>query len=94
MARSAFQAPHAFVAEVARYLAMDPDDVQRMVELDKLPALRLPRAKRTVLRIPLRDFHRWLCARAITPTPSLATYETFLADFDASARAPRRAKAA
>jgi hypothetical protein len=90
MASSATAAPHAFVAEIARYLAMEPADVQRMVELDRLPALRLPREKRHVLRIPLRDFHRWLCARAVTPTPALATYETFLADFDASARAPRR----
>lgn len=94
MAASNPGSPQAFVAEVARYLAMDPDDIQRMIDLDKLPALRLPKAKRHVFRIPLRDFHVWLCGQAVTPTPHLASYETFLADFDATARGgPRKAAA-
>lgn len=86
MARSSPSAPQAFVAEVARYLAMEPADVKRMIALDKLPAVRLPREKRHVHRIPLRDFHAWLLKRSTAPLPQLANYEAFLADFDASAR--------
>ena len=92
MARSAPTAPNAFVAEVARYLAVDPDDVQRMIRLAKLPAIRIPKVTRTVQRIPLRDFHAWLLKRTTNPTPQLASYETFLADFDAAAR-PRKSPA-
>lgn len=86
MARTVRSSPNAFVAEVARYLAVDPDDVQRMITVAKLPALKIPKKTRTVHRIPLRDFHAWLLKRTQNPTPQLATYDTFLADFDASAR--------
>jgi hypothetical protein len=92
MARSSPSAPHAFVSEVARYLAMEPADVKRMIALDKLPAVRIPREKRHVHRIPLRDFHAWLLKLSTAPVPELASYETFLADFDGSARSERAAE--
>lgn len=94
MARSAHKSPQAFPAEIARYLCMEPEDVRNMIALDRLPALKIPKAKRSVLRVPLRDFHAWLCKRALSPVPELATYETFLADFDATARADRAKPAA
>lgn len=89
MAQSAKNSPNAFVAEVARYLAVEPADVKRMIRVDRLPAIRIPKQVRAVLRVPLRDFHAWLCKRAQNPTPELASYEQFLADFDASARITR-----
>jgi hypothetical protein len=84
VAASVRSSSNAFVAEVARYLAVDPEDVTRMIRVAKLPALRIPKETRTVQRIPLRDFHAWLLKRTANPTPELASYETFLADFDAS----------
>jgi excisionase family DNA binding protein len=89
MAQSVRSSPNAFPAEVARYLALEPGDVQELVKKAKLPALKIPKKTRTVIRIPLRDFHAWLQARTQNPTPHLAKYETFLADFDAAVRHSR-----
>lgn len=86
MASSLRKSPNAFVAEVARYLAVEPLDVKRMIRSDKLPALKIPHRTKTVYRIPLRDFHVWLRQRAENPVPQLASYDTFLADFNALAR--------
>lgn len=80
--------PYAFVAEVARYLAVEPADVRRLIRQHALPATRLPAATRVVHRIPLRDFHAWLLRQ--TPSPEtalhLADYPTFLEDFRAAGR--------
>jgi hypothetical protein len=85
MARSVRSSPNAFVAEVARYLAVDPDDVQAMIHgAAKLPHFKIPKKTRHVYRIPLRELHAWLRARS--GRTAFADYETFLADFDASAR--------
>lgn len=91
MAATLRQTPNAFVSEVARYLALDPEDVRRLIRLDRLPALKLKRTTRTVHRIPLRDFHEWLLLRAENPVPALRDYPTFLADFDLAARSQRAA---
>ena len=84
MARSLPSTPLAFPAEIARYLCAERADIELMMEMDALPHLRIPKPTRTVKRIPLRDFHTWLKARARGETPALADYETFLKDFDAS----------
>lgn len=86
MARTVRTSPYAFPAEIARYLAIEPEAVRRMIRLDKLPAIRLAAKTRRVQRIPLRDFHAWLLKRTQNPVPELASYVTFLADFDATAR--------
>jgi ParB-like chromosome segregation protein Spo0J len=86
MAASLRSAPIAFPAEIARYLAVEPADVKAMIQKAQLPALRVPKKTRAVTRIPLRDFHAWLLKRTQNPTPNLANYETFLADFDQSVR--------
>jgi hypothetical protein len=91
MARSLRSSPNAFPAEVARYLAVEPDDVKSLIKKAKLPALRIPKATRAVTRIPLRDFHAWLQARTENPAPQLANYENFLADFDSIRTAPGQA---
>lgn len=94
MARTAAQTPNAFVAEIARYLSVEPEDVQRLIRVAKLPAIRIPKEKRAVVRVPLRDFHGWLLKRTQNPTPELEIYDTFLADFDATARGGSRKNAA
>jgi excisionase family DNA binding protein len=91
MAATVRSSANAFVAEVARYLAVEPGDIQRMIRVAKLPAIRIPKETRTVQRIPLRDFHAWLLKRTENPTPQLASYDTFLADFDATARTHKNA---
>lgn len=88
MSRSLQNNAIAYPAEVARYLALEPADIRRMMEIDRLPFLKIPKQTRNVFRIPLRDFHKWLLDRAHNPAPHLARYETFLADFDTSARKP------
>lgn len=74
---------NAFVAEVARYLMVEADDVRRMVEMDALPAFSIPKKTRPVLRIPLRDLHGWLMKRAKNSS-SLQSYERFREAFNAS----------
>jgi hypothetical protein len=86
MARSPENNPLAFVAEVARYLCSEVEDVERMMRMDHLPFIALPKAKRTVKRIPLRDLHGWLRKRAKNNAVEFASYETFLADFNQVAR--------
>ena len=86
MARSPRHGSIAFVAEVARFLCVEPEDVRRMIQLDKLPAVRIPVKTKTVDRIPLRDFQAWLARRSVNPTPQLMNFETFLEDFDRTVR--------
>lgn len=81
MAHSNKDAALAFVAEVARFLAVDADAVQRMIRMAKLPAIKIPMNTRNVYRIPLRDFHGWLLKRTINPTPEWENYDKFLEDF-------------
>lgn len=89
MATSPQHGSIAFVAEIARYLIVEPPEVQTMIRVAKLPAFKIPKATRHVYRVPLRDFHAWLLHRTANPTPELASYEKFLTDFDRTAR-PRK----
>jgi hypothetical protein len=94
MASSVRSSAYAFVAEVARYLAVDPKDVKRMIELDALPASRIPKKKRTVERIYLPDFHQWILGRSSGQNDRLRDYPAFLAEFDRVARLHPEAEAA
>jgi hypothetical protein len=89
MASTIRHSPNAFPAEVARYLAVEPLEIKRLIRLAKLPAIKLPAATRPVYRIPLRDFHAWLVDRTTNPAPQLRHYDTFLADFDDAARSKK-----
>ena len=86
MAASVRSSSNAFVAEIARYLSIEPADVKRLIRVASLPALKIPKQTRSVLRIPLRDFHAWLIKRAMGNVVHLDRYETFLADFDSAVR--------
>jgi hypothetical protein len=86
MASSVRSSAYAFVAEVARYLAVEPGDVKRMIRLDSLPETRIPKQTRTVARIYLPDFHAWLLSRSSGETRQLADYPAWLAEFNRIAR--------
>lgn len=80
----------AFPAEVARYLLVESEDIERMITSDKLPATRVMKTTRRVYRIPLREFHAWLMDRTVNPRPGMGRFETFLKDFDATARSGKK----
>jgi excisionase family DNA binding protein len=86
MARSPDNNPIAFPAEIARYLCVERTDVPVLIRESRLPALRIDKKKRKVLRIPLRDFHEWLKRQRAGSDSVMGTYETFLADFNQVAR--------
>lgn len=86
MARSPQNSSLAFPSEVARYLCLEDEDINRMMAMDALPYLLVPKIKRSVRRIPLRDFHAWLLKRVKNPAPAISKFETFLADFHATRR--------
>lgn len=79
----------AMPAEIARFLRLEAEDVKTLMECDGLPATKIPRKKRCVRRVWLRDLHRWLLANTNAPGTALADYETFRADFEKH-RAPSR----
>jgi hypothetical protein len=81
MASSRAGSATAFPAEVARFLLVSPADVQRMVRLDRLPAMKVPMSTRTVLRFYLPDLHRWLVGRS-DACYELRNYADFLERFD------------
>ena len=47
-------------SEIARYLGKPPEEIDRMIEEDGLPYMRLPGPQKPAPRFRLRDFHRWL----------------------------------
>jgi len=82
--------PYAFPHEIARYLAVEAKDVARMIRLDGLPATSIPKTKRTVQRVYLPDFHKWLMKRTKN-AGMLADYDNFLVVFGATARTGKEA---
>jgi hypothetical protein len=50
--------------DVRRFLAVDPEEVDRMIEEDRLPIVKVPGARKPAIRIFLPDFHAWLCGWA------------------------------
>jgi hypothetical protein len=80
----------AFPAEVARFLEVEPDDVDRMIRMDDLPASKIPKARRNVTRIYLPDFHAWLLNRSSGDVLKLRDYTDFIARFDEVARVERK----
>jgi hypothetical protein len=53
------------VQQVARYLGKRHQDVVSLIEMDGLPAVLIPAAKRPVRKVPLHGLHRWLAERAV-----------------------------
>jgi hypothetical protein len=47
-------------SEIARYLGKPAEEVDRMMDENDLPYVRLPGLKKPSPRFRLRDFHKWL----------------------------------
>ena len=47
-------------SELARYLGKPPAEIDRMVEVNGLPYLRLPGESKPAMRFRLRDVFQWL----------------------------------
>jgi hypothetical protein len=80
------RSPFAFAAEVARYLMIEREDLDRMVRIHGLPVTWLSRPTRPVMRIYLPDFHEWVLERTKGASERLRNYDNFLEEFHASAR--------
>ena len=75
--------PSEFVkrSAVAEVLGLDHAEVDRLIEEDGLPAIKLPGLKYTKIRIHLPDLHRWLLIGCRNSNPRLRDYEAFRAAF-------------
>jgi len=68
-------------ADVRRFLQVDDDEVQRMIDQDNLPYIRKPGATKPGVRIFLPDFHEWLVGYAQGASRRIADYPEFLRAF-------------
>lgn len=84
--------PWALPAEIARFLRLEPKDVATLIKSDGLPVTNIPRKTRTVERIWMPAFHKWLLTSSRNPG-ALTDYQAFLAEFEPY-RTPSRKKAA
>ena len=64
-------------AAVARFLGVEPEQVQEMLDLDGLPFVSIPGKKRPGVRIFLPAFHEWMVKRGRNGSERLADYEVF-----------------
>ncbi len=64
---------------VGRFLGCEGTEVDRMIEMDELPFVKIPGECRPRIRIFLPDFHAWLAKR--TGGSALKDYETFLREW-------------
>ena len=78
---SLMQEEFAMKSEVARYLRIEPSDVDRAVKQDKLPCIRLLGVGRFTQRFPLRGVHAWLLERTDNAPDRMFDYKQFLQDF-------------
>lgn len=67
-------------SELARYLGTPPEEIDRMIEEDGLPCLRLPGARKPAIRFRLRDVHRWL--QKWNKGCDLKNYAEFVLEFE------------
>lgn len=75
------QVEFAMKSELARYLRLEPEDIDRAVAEDSLPCTKLLGAARFSQRFPLRAVHAWLLARTENAPPEMRDFERFRGDF-------------
>lgn len=64
-------------AAVARFLGVEPEQVQEMLDMDGLPFVSIPGKTRPGVRIFLPAFHEWLVKRGRNGSERLADYQEF-----------------
>jgi hypothetical protein len=84
-------AGNAFKGDVAAYLGVEPEDIDRMVAEDKLPCLRLLGKKRFIHKFPLRGVHAWLVERTENAPREMLDFERFREDFAEAVKARKSA---
>jgi hypothetical protein len=84
-------AANAFKGDVAVYLGVEPEDIDRMVAEDKLPCLRLLGKKRFIHKFPLRGVHAWLVERTENAPRELLDFERFREDFQWAVNTKKKA---
>jgi hypothetical protein len=68
------------VAEICRFVGQDSTEVKIWVEMDGLPAVKVPGKTKPALRVSLRDLHAFLMKRAVGET-ALREFTVFRAAF-------------
>ena len=81
----------AMKSELARYLRLEPEDIDRAVAEDKLPCLKLLGEARFSQRFPLRGVHAWLLARTEHAPDEMRDFDRFREGFLMSGRVRKRA---
>lgn len=67
-------------SELARFLGSAPEEIDRMIEEDGLPHLRLPGARKPAIRFQLRDVWNWL--KKWNRGCDLGSFQEFQQSFD------------
>ena len=75
-------------SELVRYLGKPAEEVDRMMEEDKLPHMNLPGMQRPSPRFRLRDVHRWLMQ--YSKGCDLKDFAEFEREFDAAQETGKR----
>ena len=68
---------------VGNFLGVDLAEVQRLIEMDDLPHVKVPGAKQPAVRIFLPDLHAWLAGQS-RMSPKLADFSEFRRAFFAA----------
>jgi hypothetical protein len=85
------QEEFAMKSELARYLRVEPEDVDRAVKEDGLPCTRLLGGTKFFQRFPLRAVHAWLLDRTENAPGEMRDFESFRAGLLMSG-SPKRSK--
>jgi hypothetical protein len=67
-------------SELARFLSVPPEEINRMMEEDNLPHRRLPGKNKPTIRFRLYDVWEWL--KKWTPGGKIESYADFVREFD------------
>lgn len=67
-------------SELARFLSVPPEEIDRMIEEDGLPHRKLPGKNKPAVRLRLRDVWEWL--KKCTPGGKVEPYADFVRDFE------------
>ena len=82
----------ALKSELARYLRMEPEDIDRAVAEDKLPCTKLLGSRKFSQRFPLRGVHAWLLERTENIPDRMWDYGRLREDFERAAKAGQKLK--
>lgn len=71
----------AMKSELARYLRLEPEDIDRAIREDGLPCTKLLGEARFSQRFPLRGVHEWILERTENAPVGMGDFEKFRSVF-------------